>query len=115
MIPQKAAKLTRDHGDAVGGKLHVLAQIEAVNGLNQADAAHLKKVVHALAPVGKLLHNGKHQPEIAGNQLLSGGLIAVMSLFQQTPGLRTFQNRKLRRIDAANLHFCLHILLLSAL
>ena len=41
--------------NAVGGKLDVLVQVEGVHGFNEADAAHLKEIVHALAAAGKLL------------------------------------------------------------
>ena len=41
-----------DHGHAVGGEAHRLADVEVVDGLDEAHAAHLEQVVGVLAPAG---------------------------------------------------------------
>ena len=106
-VPQIPPQLPRNHGNAVGGKLHTLAQIEGVDGLDEADTAHLKEVVHALAAVGKLLHHAQHQAQIAGDQLLPGRLVSAAGALQQRADLRLLQNRQLRRVYAADFDFSL--------
>ena len=87
VITEKAAQLSGNHRHTVGGKLHILVQVKAVYGLDKPYAAHLEQVIHTLAPIGKFLHHGQHQPQIAGNQLFSGGAVSLLGKFQQTSGL----------------------------
>ena len=91
--------------NAVGGKLHVLPQVESVDGLDQADTAHLKEIVHALAPVREALHDAEHQPQIAGDQLLPRFLVARPGLFQKRPCLAALQDRQRGCVHAADLNF----------
>ena len=113
VVPQKAPQLAGDHGHAVGGKLHLLVQVKAVHRFDQADDPHLEQVVHALAPAGELLDHRQHQPEVAGDQLLPGGHIALLRPLYQGSGLRRLQNRQLGGVHTADLNFPLHSLLLS--
>ena len=92
----------------VGGKLDVLAQIEGVHGLDEADDPHLKQVVHALAPSREALHHAEHQPEVALDQLLPRGGVARSGPLQQRPGLPTFQHRQAGGVHAADLDLSLH-------
>ena len=94
--------------NAVGGKLYVLAQIEAVHGLDETDAADLKEVIHALAAARKLLDHRQHQPEIARDQRLPCLLVAGPGLFQQRARLGGLQHRQLRRVHPADLDLSLH-------
>ena len=64
MVAQETPQLPGDHRHAVGRKLHVLAQVEAVHGLDEPDAADLKQIVHALAAPGKLLDYRQNQPQV---------------------------------------------------
>ena len=75
VVPEIAADLSHDHGDPVGGEAHVQVGVEVVNGLDQADAPHLKQIVHILSPVGKLVDHRQHQAQIALDQLLPGLLV----------------------------------------
>ena len=90
MVAQEAAQLARDHRHAVGRKLHVLTQVEAVDRLDKAYHAHLEQVVHALPAPGKFLHHGQHQPQIARYELLARGLVARSDLFKEPPGLGSY-------------------------
>ena len=56
--------------NTVGGKLNILAQVKAVDGFDEANAADLEKIVHAFTAAGELLDHRQHQPEIARNQRL---------------------------------------------
>ena len=94
--------------NAVGGKLDILAQVEAVHGLDEADDPHLEQVVHALAAPGEALHNRQHQPEVPGDQLLPGPFLARPRLFQQRARLRRRQPRQLRRVYPADFDLSLH-------
>ena len=94
--------------NAVGGKLHVLAQVEGVDGLDEADHAHLKQVVHALAAIGEALHHAQHQTQIAGNQLFPGGGVSGAAHLQQLARFRGPEHRQLRRVDPADLDLSLH-------
>ena len=51
--------------------------VEVVDGLDEADAAHLEQVVDVLAPGGEALDHAEHQPQIPGDQLLPGGLVSL--------------------------------------
>ena len=59
MCHTRTADLPGDHRNAVGGELHVLTQIEGVDGLDQADHADLEEVVHALAAAREALHHAE--------------------------------------------------------
>ena len=48
-VPEEPPHLPGDHGYPVGGKPHPLPEIEVVDGLHEADAAHLKEVVGTFA------------------------------------------------------------------
>ena len=51
--------------------------VEVVDGLDEADAAHLEQVVDALTPGGEALDHAEHQPEVPGDELLPGGLVPL--------------------------------------
>ena len=95
--------------NAVGGKLDVLLQIEGVDGLDEADAADLEEVVHALPAPGELLHHRQNEPQIAGDQLLPRRLVAGLGPLHQRAGLGAFEHRQLCGVDPADLNFRLHI------
>ena len=88
--------------------MHVLAQVKGVDGLDEADHADLKEVVHVFAAAGEALHHREHEPEVAGYELLAGGLVPAPGLFQQGEGLPAFEYRQLRGIHPADLDFSLH-------
>ena len=50
-------KFSGYHRHAIGGKLHVLVQVKAVDRLYKSYAADLKQIVHALAASDKLLND----------------------------------------------------------
>ena len=72
VVPEVAADLAYDHGHTVGGKLHRLGDVEVVDGLDEPDAAHLKQVVHVLAPAREPLDHRQHQPQIPLDQFFTG-------------------------------------------
>lgn len=95
------------HRHAVCGKLDLLRDIEIVHGLDEADAADLKQIVHVFAASGKALDHGQDEAEISGDELLPGGGVAGFRADQQGAGLVVFQHLEIRRVDAAYLHFAL--------
>ena len=97
-----------DHGNAVGRKAHRLVDIEVVNGLDEADTAHLEQVVHVLAPAGKSLKHRQHQPQVAPDELFPGGHVSLLGPPQKLRHFVVFQNLQLGGVDAADLHFSLH-------
>ena len=88
--------------------MHVLAQVKGVDGLDEADHADLKEIVHALAAARKLLHDREHEPQIARDELFARLAVAVSGAAQQRARLGGFQHRELRGVHAANLDLSLH-------
>ena len=78
VVPEIPPDLPHDHGNAVGRKAHRLVDIEVVNGLDEADTAHLEQVVHVLTPAGKSLEHRQHQPQVAPDELLPGGHVSLL-------------------------------------
>ena len=72
-----------NHRNAIRAKSHVLTDIKIINCLNQSDTAHLKQVVHILAPAQELLDHGENQPEVPGDQFLSGVHISLLGSTEQ--------------------------------
>ena len=108
VVTEVAANLADDHGHAVGGEADGLGDIEIVDGLHEADAAHLKEIVGTLAPACEALDDGQHQAEVAADELLAGVLIAVLGTAEKGHHFIVFQNGQLRRVDAAYLHPAAH-------
>ena len=108
VVAQIAADLSDDHRHAVGRKAHVLADVEVVDGFDEPDAADLKQVVDVLAPPEKALDDRQHQPEIAADELLTRGAVALLRPAQQRRHLLVFQHRQTRRVDPADFHLPLH-------
>ena len=108
VVPEVAAYLPHNHGDAVGGKLHVQVGVEVVDGLDQADTPHLKQVVGVLPPVGEPLNHRQHQPQVAGDELLPGGGVPRLGPEKERLGLAAFQHLQLGSVHPAYLYFVLH-------
>ena len=94
--------------NAVGGKLHILAQIEGVHRLDKPDAAHLEQIVHALAAAGEFLDHGQHQPEIARDQGLPRIIVSGPRFLEQGPRFARLQDGEPGRVHSADLDFSLH-------
>ena len=98
-----------NHGHTVGGKTHVVVfGVKIIDGLDQADAADLKQVVHVLTAADEFLDHGQHQPEVAGNELLACVSVAVLCADEQCPAGVTAQDLQLGRVDTADLDFSKH-------
>ena len=108
VIPQKAPDLADDHGHAVGGKPHRLGRVKVVDGFDEPDAPHLKQVVEVFAPLGKALHHAQHQPQVALHHAFPCSCIPGVGLQEQLPLFAFGQNRKLRRVHAAQFHLIVH-------
>ena len=94
MVTQKAPQLAGDHRNSVGGKAHVLREIEAVDSLDKPDDADLKQIVHALASACKLLNDGQHQPEITRYQPVPCLFVAALSCGDERADLGAFDKRQ---------------------
>ena len=104
VVPQVAPDLADDHRHAVGAQAHVHAQIEVVQALHQADAAHLKQVVHVLAPIVKALQHAQHQAKVPLDQLVTRLHVpGVGALHQFAHGL-VGEHRERGRVHAADFH-----------
>ena len=108
VVPEIAPDLSCDHGDAVGGKPHLLVGIKVADGLDEADAAHLEQVVGAFPPLVEALNHGQHQPEIPLDEGLSGPAVPLTAPAQQDVHLLWRQNPEACRVHAADLYFSLH-------
>ena len=86
---------------------YALRQVEGVYGLDKADAAHLKQIVHALAAPGEFLYDGQHQPEVSRYKLVPCLGIAGLRLCDERQRFLAFQNRQACGVDAAYLYFSL--------
>ena len=86
-----------------------MARVEIVDGLDQPDAADLKEVVRVFAAACKALNDAEHQPEIAVNQLVARGLIAVPAAVQQLAHLVVPERLQFRGVHAADLDLALGI------
>ena len=54
-----------------------------VDGLDEADAPHLKQVVQIFPAVYEPLHHAEHQPQIPVDELLPGFLVPLPHPFQK--------------------------------
>ena len=108
VVAQEAPQFTGDHRHTVGRKLHILAQVEAVHGLDEPDAADLKQIVHTLAAPGKLLDDRQNQPQVSRDQLLARGLVPAAGALEQRACLGGFQHREPCRVDSAYLYLALY-------
>ena len=82
--------------------------VKIVDRLDETDAADLKQIVDVLPAGGKALDDAQHEPQIARDQLLAGGLVALPDAQQQRAGRSAVEYGELRGVDAANLYFSLH-------
>ena len=108
VVPEVTADFSGDHWNAVGGEFHLLIGVKIHDGLHETDAAHLKKVIRAFAPLVKALDYGQHQPQIALNQLIPGRPVPGSAPYQKVTGLLLAENLKLGCGDAADVYFTLH-------
>lgn len=115
MCFDKFSKLLRNifspsiyHRHAIGGEPHRLVDVKIVDGLHQADTAHLKEVVHTLPSALEPLEHRQHQPQIAADQLLPRRLVAGLGTAQQRHHLVVFQHRQSGCVDAADLYLPPH-------
>ena len=83
VVPEVAADFSRDHGYAVCGKLYLFVRVKVGDGLDEADAAHLKQVVGVFAPLVEALNDGKHQPQVALDELLTGVSVSLLGTAEQ--------------------------------
>ena len=98
----------RDHRHAVGGKANLLVRVKIGNGLDEADAPHLKQIVGILAPLVKALYDAENQPQISFNEFFPGVFVARLRPAEQGVHFHLRQNVKSRCVDAAYLYFSLH-------
>ena len=68
VISQKAAQLTENKGNGIGGKAGLIAQIEAVDGFDQANGTNLKQILGIYAPATEAADHRPHQPGILSDQ-----------------------------------------------
>ena len=94
VVSQIAAHLADDHRYGVGGKAHVLAEIEMIRGLDQTDAAHLKEIVGVFAAARETLNDAEDEAQIAVDDGFSGLLIAALRPGEELPHDLIAQNRQ---------------------
>ena len=70
-----ALDLAEDGGRGVRGELEAALGVEAVDGLYEADGAHLDKVVEGLSPVLELAREEANEVEVAHDELVARGLV----------------------------------------
>ena len=83
VVPQIPPHLSRDHGHAVGGKAHLLVRVKIGDGLDKADAPHLKQIVGVFAPLVKALYDTENQPQISFNEFFPGVFVARLRPAEQ--------------------------------
>ena len=104
IVPQIAADFPDNHGNGIGGKPDVLADIEVINGLDETDTAHLKEIVQVFPSLGETLDNAEHQPKITVYQLLPGLSVARVHTFEQLHLLIFRQDLQIGCVDPAYFH-----------
>src|SRR5699024_4906272 len=50
-----------DHGHRVGGKFHIVGQVELVDGLQKADTSDLEQILHLRSPSTETLYNAPYK------------------------------------------------------
>ena len=73
-----ALYLAQDRGRGVGGELKSAVGVKAVEGLDEADRAHLDEVVERLATVLELAREEAHEVEVAHHELAARVLVALL-------------------------------------
>src|SRR5918995_2376894 len=107
--PALVAEVALDLADhvrgRVGGERHLALELEAVDRLDQADRAHLLDVLERLAAPRVAPRERAHQREVALDQLLAGGRVAVLAVAaQQGAVLLTRLLRRHRRTALGSAH-----------
>ena len=90
------------------GKAHLLVRVKIGDGLDKADAPHLKQIVGVFAPLVKALYDTENQPQISFNEFFPGVFVARLGTAEQGVHFHLRQNVKSRCVDAAYLYFSLH-------
>ena len=108
VVPQESPYLADDHRHTVGGESHLLGRVKVVDGLDEADAPHLKEVVHVLAPLRKALHDAEHQPQVALDHALTSRLVPCPRPGEQVALLLLGQDRQLGGVHTAQFHLVVH-------
>ena len=72
-------------------------------------AAHLKEVVRVFAPAGKFLDHRQDQAKVAADELLPRRPIPRLAPAQELQRLLVAEHLEPGGIDAADLHFPLHV------
>ena len=109
VVPQIAPNFPDNHRHRVGRKPHPQIHIKIIDCLDQPDTADLEQVVHWLPAPAKALDHREHQPEVAADQLFTGGLVAVPDTVQQRVHFFRRKDGKRRGIHTANLYLELHL------
>ena len=73
-----ALDLAHHVGRRVGGQRDLAVQLEAVDGLEQPDGAHLLDVLQRLAAIRVAAGQRADERQVALHQLLAGRLVAVL-------------------------------------
>lgn len=82
-----------------------MLEIEIVDRFQEAYAADLKEIVGQLAAVEEALDDAQHQPQIAGDERVPGGGVALLRERDEPHFLGFLHDDETRRVDAADLDF----------
>ena len=72
--------------------------------LDQADAADLEQVVHAVAAALEALDHAEHQPQIGADEFLAGLPVPRLDLLEHATHFFVLQRWQRARIDSAQFH-----------
>src|SRR5215211_7287428 len=76
LVAEVPLELADDRGGGVGRELHLALQVEAVDGLQQPDGAHLDQVLQRLPAVAEAAGQVLDQRQVQPDQLLAQGRVA---------------------------------------
>ena len=95
LVAEVALDLAHDGRRGERRELEPTRQVEPVDGLDEADRAHLHEVVEGLAPVLELGGQEAHEVEVAHDELLAGLLVPLLLVAPEQLPRAVFVPRKL--------------------
>lgn len=105
-VPEEALDLADDVGQREGRELDLARQLEAVDGLDQADHAGLDDVLHVVAATAESARGEPHERHVHLDQRVARELVLGRALleFRQTPEELAGQLARVARCHAAGVH-----------
>src|SRR5690625_3688654 len=82
VVTQITPNLADDHRHGIGGKTYILAEVEIVDCLHQADAANLKKIIYVFTSIVKPLNHAQNETQVTLDQFVTSCFVFVAHSLQ---------------------------------